>query len=165
MPEPRVVSTFSVRPSSQVLTSSDLKLDLTVYFHWGSSQPTKYMMCQPWVWLLSFFTRPVSPGWRAGSRHQSSKFWSQLSRLEMPVYRPPSAREPLSSVFWTARAAKPSSVPSSAFHWSRRAWASSSAAANSSSVGVVPEAAAPIRMWRTSAVGSSLRSRFSNWTT
>ena len=27
----------------------------------GSSQPTKYRTCQPWSWLVSFFTRPVSP--------------------------------------------------------------------------------------------------------
>ena len=83
----------------------------------------------------------------------------------MPLYRPPVDWEPLSSVFWTARAAKLSSVASPAFHWSRRVWASASAASNSYWVGVALASAAPIRMWRTSAVAESSRVRLSNWTT
>ena len=116
MPGRRTLSRFSVREDSHSLVSSVFQVDFTVYSQAGSSQPTKYMMCQPWIELLSFLTIPVSPGWRAGSRAQFRKLGSRLSVLEMPVYRPPVDWEPLSSVFWTARAAKLSSVASPAFH-------------------------------------------------
>ena len=61
MPEPWTTSASAVRESIHSVMASDLRVVLTEYIQEGSFQPTKYMMCQPLVELLSFFTRPVSP--------------------------------------------------------------------------------------------------------